>query len=49
VAAGAATRSRCGEAGVGALTDELTRELSQRPKDVEDKLATGCGGIDAFG
>ena len=35
-----------GQAGAGAVTDEVTLELGQRGEDVEDQLAAGGGGVD---
>ncbi len=37
------------EPGLGPLPDQAALELSQRPEDVEDELATGRGGVDLLG
>lgn len=48
-AAFAAPRSGSGEAGLGALADDVAFELGQRPEDMEDELPAGGGRIDVLG
>lgn len=45
-AAVAPAGSCCGEAGIGALDDQLALELRQRREEVEHQPAVGRGGVD---
>jgi hypothetical protein len=38
-----------GEPGVGALANQVAFEFGQRPKEMEDELAAGRGGIELLG
>jgi hypothetical protein len=40
---------RCGQGGLGALTDEVTLKLGKGTKDVEDELAAAGRGVDLLG
>src|SRR5512132_1420975 len=45
-AAFASPRSGSGQAGLGALADDVAFELGERSEDVADELPAGRGGVD---